>query len=135
MGRKEQKGLHPSSNLATTIPLPPRADSRKPAFTTVKIAKPFACSKTEHIENRVHRSAPGLNFRPASEGGERRELTIPRNHTIQPTISRSIDERAYYEAKEVFVSRTVRAVIEKERERRDERIFAALRHSSLSRTE
>ena len=36
----------PSSSFAMTIPLPARAEKRKPALKTVKMAKPFAFSRT-----------------------------------------------------------------------------------------
>ena len=37
--------VHPSGSLATTIPLPARAEKRNPALNTVKIAKPLAFSR------------------------------------------------------------------------------------------
>jgi hypothetical protein len=58
---------HPSSNLATTIPLPPRADNRKPALTTVKIANPFACSRTGVERGRSAGISFRLIFRPPAE--------------------------------------------------------------------
>ena len=42
----ETKDLLPSSSFAMTIPLPARAEKRKPALKTVKMAKPFAFSST-----------------------------------------------------------------------------------------
>lgn len=38
--------VQPSSRRAITTPLPARAEKRKPALTTVKIAKPLAFSRT-----------------------------------------------------------------------------------------
>jgi len=40
-------GVHPSGNLATTIPLPARAEKRNPALNTVKIANPLAFSRMD----------------------------------------------------------------------------------------
>lgn len=36
---------HPSSSLAMTMPLPARAENRKPALKMVKIANPLAFSR------------------------------------------------------------------------------------------